>query len=388
MIRFRVDVICMKSMERVFRAFSLEEPDRIPMWEGWITNDGVYEAVICCSLDRYLEEFLTGKVVSKGEDGVRRARNLAEAQIKCYRRLGLDMSPSWGPAPPYGWKPIRIDDMTFITETGATHRYSPTSHQTWVVDYPVKTPEDAKKYVYPDPHGPGRLDRIEALIKEAHKYDMPAVIEVGGGLEYTIEEIVSLPNLIVLMFRYQNLARRLINMVVDFSIEIGKAALEMGADVIGISNDSAYVAGPMLSPKLFHEFITPTLEGQVRVFKKKGAIVFVHCDGNVYPILDDMVGTGIDGWHAIEPQAGMDIGYVKEKYGNRICLLGNIDVSYTLPFGSEEDVAREVKEKIKVAAPSGGYILGSSNSIHRGVKPSNAIAMYKAGRKYGVYTKR
>jgi uroporphyrinogen decarboxylase len=180
----------------------------------------------------------------------------------------------------------------------------------------------------------------------------------------------------------------LVNMVVDFSIEIGKVTIDMGVDVIEISNDSGYVSGPTLSPKLFHEFITPTLERQVRAFKRKGAIVFVHCDGNVYPILDDMVSAGIDGWHAIEPQAGMDIGYVKEKYGDRTCLIGNIDVSHTLPFGSEEDVVREVKERINLAAPGGGYILSSSNSIHRGVKPSNAIAMYRADRKYGVYVKR
>jgi uroporphyrinogen decarboxylase len=378
----------MKPMERVFRAFSLEEPDRVPLWEGWITNDGVYEAVIGCSLDDYLNEFLTKTPISEEEDRIRRAKLLAEAQIKCYRRLGLDMSPIWGAAPPYGWKPTRIDEQTFITETGAIHRHSPKSHQTWIVDYPVKTPEDAEKYVYPDPHAPGRLDHVKALVEKAHKYDMPAVIEVGGGLEYTIEEVISLPNLIVLMFRYPNLARRLVNMVVDFSIEIGKAAIDMGVDAIEISNDSGYVSGPMLSPKLFHEFITPTLERQVRTFKRKGAIVFVHCDGNVYPILDDMVGAGIDGWHAIEPQAGMDIGYVKEKYGDRICLIGNIDVSHTLPFGSEEDVVREVKERINLAAPGGGYILSSSNSIHRGVKPSNAIAMYRAGRKYGVYVKR
>ncbi|MEM3547356.1 MAG: hypothetical protein QXU47_06180 [Candidatus Bathyarchaeia archaeon] len=129
----------MKPIERVFRAFSLEEPDRVPLWEGWITNDGVYEAVIGYSLDRYLDEFLTKATVSEREDRIRRARILAEAQIKCYRRLGLDMSPIWGSAPPYDWKPVRIDDETFVTETGAIHRYSPKSHQTWVVDYPVKT---------------------------------------------------------------------------------------------------------------------------------------------------------------------------------------------------------------------------------------------------------
>jgi uroporphyrinogen decarboxylase len=81
----------------------------------------------------------------------------------------------------------------------------------------------------------------------------------------------------------------------------------------------------------------------------------------------------------------MDIGEVKAKYGDRLCILGNIDCTYLLPFGSEEEVAEAVKETIRVAAPGGGYIISSSNSIHPGCKPENYIAMVGAARDYGAY---
>jgi uroporphyrinogen decarboxylase len=81
----------------------------------------------------------------------------------------------------------------------------------------------------------------------------------------------------------------------------------------------------------------------------------------------------------------MDIGKVKARYGDRLCLIGNIDCAFLLPSGSEEEVECTVAETISLAAPGGGFILSSSNSIHPGCKPENYIAMVKAARKYGGY---
>ena len=66
-------------------------------------------------------------------------------------------------------------------------------------------------------------------------------------------------------------------------------------------------------------------------------------------------------------------------------MLGNIDCSFLLPFGTEEEVEEAVRQAIKDGASGGGYIMSSSNSIHPGCKPENYIAMVKAARKYGNY---
>jgi uroporphyrinogen decarboxylase len=81
----------------------------------------------------------------------------------------------------------------------------------------------------------------------------------------------------------------------------------------------------------------------------------------------------------------MDLGVAKEKYGEKICLLGNVNAGPTLCFKTPEDVRQEVKECIRKAGVGGGYICSSSNSIHSGVKPENYVAMVKAIREYGVY---
>jgi uroporphyrinogen decarboxylase len=139
-----------------------------------------------------------------------------------------------------------------------------------------------------------------------------------------------------------------------------------------------------MSPHDFKEYIRPYLEKIVEYAHSKSLMVIKHSDGNIWPILDDLVGIGFDGIHPIQPQC-MDIGEVKRHLEDRAALIGNIDCQELLPDGTTDEVEQSVKETIETAAPGGGYIISSSNSIHPGVRPENYVAMVKAARKYGVY---
>ena len=110
-----------------------------------------------------------------------------------------------------------------------------------------------------------------------------------------------------------------------------------------------------------------------------------HTDGNIMPLLDMILDSGIDCLDPIDPIAGMDIAKMKRDYGHRVALKGNVDCAHTLTFGSEADTVRETKEVIRKAAGGGGLILSSSNSIHSAVKPGNYLAMWNAIRMYGKY---
>jgi uroporphyrinogen-III decarboxylase len=92
----------------------------------------------------------------------------------------------------------------------------------------------------------------------------------------------------------------------------------------------------------------------------------------------------MNGLANIEPNA-MDIGELKKKYGQRLCLMGNIDLHYTLTQGSPEETAAEVKQRIQEIGPGGGYILASSNGLTAYCKPENVLAMNEALLKYGYY---
>jgi uroporphyrinogen decarboxylase len=75
--------------------------------------------------------------------------------------------------------------------------------------------------------------------------------------------------------------------------------------------------------------------------------------------------------------------WAKENWGHRFCLIGNIDSSRTLPYGTPQDVEAEVKEAIDIAAPGGGYILASDHSLHDGISVENILTLSRVGREYG-----
>jgi uroporphyrinogen decarboxylase len=98
-----------------------------------------------------------------------------------------------------------------------------------------------------------------------------------------------------------------------------------------------------------------------------------------------IIDSGIDCLDPIDPQAGMDLGEVKAKYGQRVALKGNVDCAELLTHGTPEEVARASKDTLRIGMPGGGYIFSSSNSIHSGVKPENYAAMLQTWREYRQY---
>jgi uroporphyrinogen decarboxylase len=109
-----------------------------------------------------------------------------------------------------------------------------------------------------------------------------------------------------------------------------------------------------------------------------------HSDGNISMVLEELIELGITGWHPVEKQAH-DINEVKARYGDRIALLGNIDLQYTLTKGTPQDVDDEVRTRIRDLAPGGGYCVSSGNSIPEYVPIDNYAAMLEATYRYGKY---
>lgn len=170
------------------------------------------------------------------------------------------------------------------------------------------------------------------------------------------------------------------------AVETVKLQADLGVEVFrGGMDDMAGKEGPYLNPKLYHELVFPYLKMLAEEVHRKGGKLLVHSDGNLMPIIDGLVATGIDALHSIDPSAGMDIGLVKEMYGDKICLCGNVDCAWTLVYGSPEDVERETRSCILKASPGGGHILCSSNVIHTAVPLENVLTMINVGHKYGRY---
>ncbi len=164
------------------------------------------------------------------------------------------------------------------------------------------------------------------------------------------------------------------------------AQAEAGVDGFIGGVDVAHHTTTLFSPQMFRRFFFPYLRRITERCHSRSLPFFKHTDGNIEVIEKELLlECGVDGYHAIEPSAGMDIARLKKEYGGKITLLGNIDCGHLMTRGTEPEIVEAVRRCIRDAAPGGGYVLSSSNSIHGDIPTRNFLAMLKAAREFGEY---
>jgi len=337
----------MTSAERVMCVLRRQQPDRIPHFE-WIIDRRVREA-ICpgATIEEFtvrmgLDAILTGPDYKKESIGANRVRN------------------EWG---------------VILEDTGEDHLYP--------VEGPIRSLADLRGYAPPDPLAPGRFDSLRRIVDRykgklaigVHLNDVFSIPRYLAGFERLLMATVEQPDLV----------RGLVDLSVEVNLALADRVAAEGADFVFTGDDYAATAGPFLSPRAFGELFYPGLKRVIGGFKARGLMVIKHSDGNILPLLEMILDSGIDCLDPIDPIAGLDIGEMKSRLGGRVALKGNVDCARTLTFGSERDVVEETKAVIRKAASGGGLILSSSNSIHSAVKPGNYLAMWNALRMYGRY---
>jgi hypothetical protein len=140
-----------------------------------------------------------------------------------------------------------------------------------------------------------------------------------------------------------------------------------------IACDIAHKEGPLISPKFMADHYFPRVKRIADAYHEHGMKVFYHSEGNLWPMLDDLVGTGIDGLNPCEPHSHMDVADVRKKYP-KLVLWGGVDNSYLLVNGSPDQICERV-QKLKDIGKNGGLLIGSTGQIHPACKLENLIAM-------------
>jgi uroporphyrinogen decarboxylase len=341
------------------------EPDRVPLWE-LIINEPTLSAWGAKSLEEFVEmEDLDGLTIF--EDMKLETLGTAEQKELVWRGRTILT----------GTRQVVRDEWGIIW--GITDFGIP-----YPIDGPIKEPADLKTYTPPDPEAPHRLQSLREAVKK-FKGRRAIVFLTHDGFEFPHYLRGGMENLLLDYYDNPCLAHELAEMVIDYKIRLMRRAIREGADAVVSGDDYANQHGTVMSPQHFRQFVLPYLKRSIDAAHDEGVPFIKHTDGNIWAILDDLVQAGIDALDPIEPAAGMDIGEVKAKYGDRIAVIGNVDCSFVLTRGTVEEVEEAVKETIAKASPGGGHILASSNSIHPAVKPENYKAMVEAARKFGRY---
>ncbi len=139
-----------------------------------------------------------------------------------------------------------------------------------------------------------------------------------------------------------------------------------------MGEDWAFKSGSFFSKKILNKLFLSRL---VKVVNLLEIPWIYHSDGNFMEYLNDILAlkSKPSGIANLEPNS-MDIDFIKDNYGKRVCLIGNISLN-TLSIGSVNDTIDEVTKRIRKIGLGGGYILSSENGLTRYCKPENIIAM-------------
>ncbi len=157
-----------------------------------------------------------------------------------------------------------------------------------------------------------------------------------------------------------------------------------GLDGFALCADYCFNTGPFLSPRLFSDLVTPYLARLTQGYREMGFYVIKHTDGNIMPIIDQLVQTHPHALHSLDPQAGVDIAYVKQRFGKEICLIGNVNCG-KLDTGTDQEVIESARYALHHGMPGGGYIFSTSNCIYTGMRLSRYELMLDVWKKEGNY---
>jgi len=261
---------------------------------------------------------------------------------------------------------------------------NPSTKTTFFVGGVVDGPEALESYEPPNAFHPDIYEMMEHIMRKVRGMDLAVIGQCHSGWHFAFQVRGGIDKILLdLRFR-PSFAEKLLSIIAKACRGFAKAMAEVGVDALFVTDDYTGKNGPFMNPELFRRYELPNLKAIVEIGRRYGIPVLKHSDGNLYPILEDIIGSGVAAIHPLEPGL-MDIGDVKRRYGNRVCVMGNVDCKYILPYGGEEDVRRDVRRCIDAAAEGGGFILTSSNSLHANVRVENIYAMVDEARKYGRY---
>jgi len=359
----------LNSKERVLKTLKLKVPDVIPYGEYAIDFDTVEKIL---GHETYLRAKAKSKIAfweGRREEVV---QSWKEDIVELYTKLDcIDIvnlaAEASGIVPPADYEPNppkKIADNTWQDFEGKIYKYSDITKDITMVDDPKKW---ERKYNLSDFNKAIKVEKPDESVFEVIDYVIdrlgdkkfiigPAGKEVGmvllGGMERGLMEYASNPEVVKAAGKQQ--------------LKTGNQEdfyyIREGIDAVMWGQDFSYNRGPMISPKMYKEFVLPNCKARVKHVKETFNLpVIKHACGNNWALMDFFIDTGYDCYESIQASAGMNIKQLKDKYGDKICLWGGYDYE-KLVSGSKDDIKKDIENAVDVAKDR-GFILGSSHSV-------------------------
>ena len=385
----------MNSKERVLTTLNHEEPDRVPIYTSSIDSRNVLEGYIR----------IKDKIEKGAEVKVRMYLPGSKGFIKLFQEIGVDLHAvpvclfPFGKKAGFGVKKPGLKtppEETWADEFGRIHHmYRSPDSKLHLMNY-VGSMFDSEtgdleeimdkyeKWDALDPDNKGRFLLYDTAVKIAK--DSPYIIPAMTAFFEVTWESFGFDNYVRLLYEHPDFIEKVTSHHEEFSRALVEKLVEQyNPELIWVWDDLGYKTGTFISPRHYSKLIYPRMKNFVKLCHKNGIKMILHSCGNLNPVLDKVIDTGIDGLNPIEPSASMDIFQIKKDYGKQLTLVGNVDTTDLLTRGTPDQVEAQVKKLITSCAPGGGYIMASGHSINPSIPFNNYDTMIQATKKYGKY---
>lgn len=353
----------MDGYERVMAAVNHQRSDRVPLnffgtSEVWtnlkkhlkLEDDEAVRRYIGSDM-RYVQANYVGPSHFAGETG--------------YATGGTDV---WG----IKWKPVSNDYSTYFE----------------ISDYPLKnvnTLKELENYPWPNPDW-FDVSHIGEEIKRLNDKERYAIVFTIGHFFENVWYMCGMEKCFFDMAAQPEIPDFIMKKTTEFIKEIKMRAIEAcdnQIDIIWSGSDVGVQDKMMFSPKMWRELVKPYHQELITPFKEMGLVTRYHTDGAVEPIIEDLIEMGLDILDPIQPNCpGMDAENLNTRFGGRLSFYGGLCTQQILPFGTPEDVEKDMIRLIETLGQQGGYIAAASNSIQPDVPIENVLTMFRTAREY------
>ncbi len=417
----------MLSRDRVFQTLNHKEADRVPVDLGANRSTGI----MVSAYDR-LKKYLGIKNSKNQLYDVKQMLAIVEEPI--LKRLEIDVVPLFRkmylpyPIRPYSdkWKKWQSFDgteveipsnympkedgkgnLTLLDENGDTVGRMPKGG--YYFDYPrpgTNPLEDTGKTKVPvEEYKPSRgfseeelkclQDRADYLFNKTDYAILgdSGFLGLGEGTFRVMTELYSIgySDWMIMLLTEQEYVKEIFDKTVNFWIEnlrLYKQAIGDKICAIAFTDDLGTQGGELINPDLFKELIAPYYRKVWHwIHENTGWKIFLHSCGSIYRLIPTLIDCGLDILSPVQcSAAGMETKKLKEEFGDSLVFWGGgCDTQKTLPFGKPEDIRREIKERLRVFAPGGGFVFCQVHNIQQGTPPENIVAMFESIQEFGKY---
>jgi len=334
------------------------EPDRVPFVELF------HDAEIMEAILPYLP----------GEDGYDEKERPWRRRLRFWHQLGYDYL-SLGAAYPLPFSWAEAEDTAALARP----------QRSWIEESRglIQTREDFERYPWPDLSQPPDMSAFEITAK--YLPEGMRIIGTTGGVLENVMWIMGYAPFALALADGPDLVADIFQKVGEMLVRVHREMASMEAvGALWLGDDMGFKHATMISPAALRKYVFPWQKKLAAVAHAAGKPFLLHSCGNLEEVMEDLIEeVKIDARHSFEDVI-MPVGEAKRRWGERVAILGGIDVDF-LCRASPEQVRAYVRKTLEECMPGGGYALGSGNSVANYIPVENFLAMLEAGRQYGRY---